>query len=364
MDDQGRTDPSEGAGVPEQQQPAAAPDRSAEPAGYAAPQVPAPAYAPVVPAAPQPQQRSSSAWKWFVGVMLVLIVGGIACCGVVFASIGPDFGSSVPLGDSIALIHIDGVIAGTGSSVNGVITPEDVLYQLDSALADDSVKAILLRIDSPGGTVAASQEIAMEVAYAAEEKPVICSIGDVGASGAYMVASQTDEIIALPTSAVGSIGVITEIPNVSGLLDKVGVEFTVLTAGEYKDAGSPFRSLTPTETALIQQAVDNAYEEFITIVAEGRDLPEEDVRELATGWAFSAREGEELGLVDTLGTYNDAVDRAAELGGIDGEPGIVTYESSDYTDIFNSLLGIQDSLDRLGALAPDLGMSGKAALPK
>lgn len=359
MDDQGPIDPSETAETPMSQPPTAAAPPAAQPA-----QPPAPAYASAVPAAPQPQQRSSSAWKWFVGVVVVLLLAVMACCGTVFATMGSDFGATVPLGDSIALIHIDGVIAGTGSALDGVITPEDVLYQLDSALADDSVKAILLRIDSPGGTVAASQEIAMEVAYAAEEKPVICSIGDVGASGAYMVASQTDEIIALPTSAVGSIGVITEIPNVAGLLDKLGVEFTVLTAGEYKDAGSPYRSLTPTETMLIQQEVDNAYEEFITIVAEGRDLPEEDVRELATGWAYSAREGMDLGLVDTLGTYNDAVDRAAELGGIDGEPGIVTYDSSDYTDIFNSLLGIRDSLDRIGALAPDLGMSGKTAVPR
>lgn len=204
----------------------------------------------------------------------------------------------------------------------------------------------------------------MEVAYAAEEKPVICSIGDIGASGAYMVASQTDEIIALPTSAVGSIGVITEIPNVAGLLDKLGVEFTVLTAGEYKDAGSPYRSLTPTETDLIQAEVDNAYEEFISIVAEGREMKEDEVRELATGWAYSAREGKELGLVDTLGTYNDAVDRAAELGGIDGDPGIVTYEGSDYTDLLNSLLGIRDSLDRIGAIAPDLGGTTAPAVPK
>lgn len=357
MDDQGRIDPSQGFGVPESQPAAATP----EPAP-----APAPVYAQAMPAAPLPVQRSSSAWKWFVGVMLVLILGVLACCGLSFASLGAGsgLGGDVALGDSIAVIHIDGVIAGTGSSVNGVITPEDILYQLDSALSDDSVKAILLRIDSPGGTVAASQEIAMEVAYAAEEKPVIASVGDVGASGAYMVASQCDEIIALPTSAIGSIGVITEIPNVSGLLDKLGVEFTVLTAGKYKDAGSPYRSLTPTETELIQQEVDNAYEEFISIVAEGRDLPEAKVREMATGWAYSAREGEKLGLVDTLGTYNDAVDRAAELGGIDGDPGIVTYDSSDYTDFISSLIGIRDSLDRIGALAPDLGTTGKPGLPK
>lgn len=354
MDDQGPIDPSAPVTPPP-------PAAGTQPVAPPVPVMPPP---PVVPPTPVAQQRGSSAWKWFVGVMLVLILAVLACCGIVFASIGGGLDSGVQLGDSIALIHIDGVIAGTGSALDGVITPEDVLYQLDQAVADDSVKAILLRIDSPGGTVAASQEIAMEVARAAKEKPVIASVGDVGASGAYMVASQCDEIIALPTSAVGSIGVITEIPNVSGLLDKLGVKFTVLTAGEYKDAGSPYRSLTATETKLIQSEVDNAYDEFITTVAEGRDLRKDDVRKLATGWAYSAREAQKLGLVDTLGTYNDAVDRAAELGGIDGEPGIVTYGGSEYGDLIDSLLGIRSSLDKLGALSPDLGTTGRAALPK
>lgn len=353
MDQQGPIDPSAPVTPPP---PAAGMQPVTPPAAVMPPP-------PVIPPTPV-TQRGSSAWKWFVGVMLVLILAVLACCGIVFASIGGGLDSGVQLGDSIALIHIDGVIAGTGSALDGVITPEDVLYQLDQAVSDDSVKAILLRIDSPGGTVAASQEIAMEVARAAKEKPVIASVGDVGASGAYMVASQCDEIIALPTSSVGSIGVISEIPNVAGLLDKLGVQFTVLTAGEYKDAGSPYRSLTATETKLIQGEVDNAYDEFITIVAEGRDMPEDEVRKLATGWAYSAREGEKLGLVDTLGTYNDAVDRAAELGGIDGDPGIVTYDGSEYGDLIDSLLGIRSSLDKLGALSPDLGTTGRAALPK
>jgi protease-4 len=261
---------------------------------------------------------------------------------------GGSFGS---YGDSIALIHVDGVIAGTGSEFDGVITPEAMLSKLDQALADSSVKAILLRIDSPGGTVAASQEIAIEVARASEEKPVIASIGDVGASGAYMIASQCDEIVAAPTSAVGSIGVITQIPNVAGLLDKLGVEFTVLTAGEYKDAGSPFRSMTATETALIQTEVDIAYDEFIRIVAEGRELPEPDVREMATGFAWSALVAKDMGLVDTLGNFNDAIDRAADLGGIEGEPYIVTYEDDSYGAFLRFLLGASARLDRIDALA-------------
>ena len=295
--------------------------------------------------------RSSAAWKWFVAVVAVLILSVAACCGLLAVALEGD--DTLAEGDAIALIHVEGIIAGSGSSFDGIVTPEDMIYQLREAERDDSVKAVLLRVDSPGGTVAASQEIATELARF--EKPVVVSVADIGASGAYMIASQCDEIIASPTSAVGSIGVISEIPNVAGLLDKLGVEFTVLTAGEYKDVGSPYRSLTTTETDLIQQQVDIAYDEFIAIVAEGRDLPEDKVRELATGWVFSGREALELGLIDSLGTYTDAVDRAAELGGIEGEPAVITYDEPMPFDWVYGLLGIKDSLDRIGALAPASG---------
>jgi len=302
--------------------------------------------APQGPVPDASQTRTGAGWKWLAISMIVVAFLLFGCCALSVFALMP-FDSTMALGDSIALIHVDGVIAGTGSRVDGYITPEGMLDQLNRASADPSVKAILLRVDSPGGTVAASQEIAMEVARL--DKPVVISIGDVGASGAYMVSSQADLIVAAPTSAVGSIGVISEIPNLAGLLEKVGVEFTVLTAGEYKDAGSPWRSLTETETALIQEEIDFAYEEFIRIVAEGRDLDEADVREMATGWAWSGAEAMEMGLVDELGTYNDALDRAADLGGIEGDYEIVTYDEYDYADLLYSLIGLKDGLSRIGA---------------
>jgi protease-4 len=294
-------------------------------------------------------------WKVFIALMVVVTLSSLAgCCGMAAVSGLGGVDSNVTLTDSVAVIHIDGVIAGTGSSLDGIINPEVMSSYLDQAASDPNVRAIVLRIDSPGGTVAASQEISTEVARLSQEKPVIASVGDVGASGAYMIASQCDEIWAQPTSAVGSIGVITEIPNVAGLLEKVGVEFTVLTAGEYKDAGSPYRSLTATETDLIQHEIDIAYEEFIRIVAEGRDLPEDDVREMATGWAWSAIEGQEMGLVDEMGTYTDALDRAAELGGISGDYEVVVYDAYAYGDLLSYLLGIRDDLDQLKSLTPDV----------
>jgi protease-4 len=181
-------------------------------------------------------------------------------------------------------------------------------------------------------------------------KPVVASIGDIGASGAYMIASQCDEIVSSRTSSVGSIGVIAEVMNLEGLLEKVGVDFTVITAGEFKDAGSPYRSITETETALIEHSVDMAYQEFIDVVARGRGLDRASVEEMATGWVWSGVEAQEMGLVDTLGPFNYAFDRAADLGGIEGDPYIVTYDEYDPFDVIWSLLGIRDRLSPASAL--------------
>ncbi len=293
---------------------------------------------------------TGSGWKIAVAVGIIIVLGFCGCFGMAFmASFGD--GPAWTTGDAVALIHLDGVIAGTGSVYNGIVTPEYFVHQLEQAEADPSVKAILIRMDSPGGTVAASQEISMEVARIS--KPIVVSVGDVCASGSYMIASQCDEIIATPTSSIGSIGVIAQVPNIAGLLDTLGIEFTVLTAGEYKDAGSMYRSLTDTETALFQEWIDIAYDEFIRIVAEGRGLTIAEVEEMATGWIWPGMVAEEMGLIDSIGTFNDALSRAAELGGIEGEPYIVTYEEDDYSALLRSLIGFGARLERLGGYAPD-----------
>jgi protease-4 len=195
-------------------------------------------------------------------------------------------------------------------------------------------------------------------------KPIVVSIGDVGASGAYMVASQADKIFANPGSAVGSIGVITEIPNVNGLLDKLGVKFTVVKAGKLKDTGSPYRALTPTETALIQGSVDQVYGQFIDIVAEGRNMPRSKVESLATGWAWNGEEAKRLGLVDEIGTYRDALAAAAKLGGIQGRYDVVTYDNRQFEQLLNSILGISRQLDPLGALGPRGTTTPGPAVPR
>jgi protease-4 len=190
-------------------------------------------------------------------------------------------------------------------------------------------------------------------------------VGDVDASGAYMVSSQADAIVANPGSAVGSIGVITEIPNVAGLLDKLGVQFKVITAGKYKDAGSPYRSLTSTETALIQGDVDQVYGQFIDIVASGRHLPRSQVESMATGWAWNAVQAKQLGLVDQIGTYKDALDKAAKLGHIQGAYQTDVYDESQFSSIVSSLLGIETQLSRLNASNPtDPASLGGSTLAK
>jgi len=325
-----------------------------------------PQASPSVPYAQDEAARPSRAkrtWTWVVLAIVIAIGAVMTNCmiPVLLLSSGPHDGLGEG-SESVGVIHVDGVIAGTSSGLQGFVTPESFRDLLDQARENDSVKAVVLRVDSPGGTVAASEEIA---AYAREfEKPLVVSIGDVGASGAYMLASQTDEIWAMPGSTVGSIGVITDIPNASGLLEKLGVEFQVITAGKYKDAGSPYRPLTDEERALIQGEIDEAYEQFIGIVAQGRDMPESEVRALATGWAWSGDRAKELGLIDEIGTLEQALDSAAARGGIKGDYEVVEIGPDQYEQLFESVLGVTRRLDRLGAIAETRESSLYQTLPR
>lgn len=293
--------------------------------------------------------RTSGRMWWTLGVLLAVGLIVASCSLPFYALFSGSSLTSAAAGDGVAVIWVDGVIAGTGDTYSGYVTPESFLNEFEQAEDDPKVKAIVLRVDSPGGTVAASEEISAYVAQC--EKPVIVSIGDVGASGAYMVSSQSDEIWANAGSSVGSIGVIATIPNVEGLLDTLGVEFQTITAGKYKDTGSPYRPLTKKERALIQGEVEEAYDQFIDIVAKGRGLQRSEVEELATGWTWSGERAKDLGLIDEIGTYRDALDSAAEKGGIDGDYDVITYQDDDFMQVLNSLLGVSSHLDQLKALS-------------
>lgn len=308
-------------------------------------------------------ERRSRAWIWWTLGILFVVGGLVASCVVPVMWLGRGSSSATGgMGNAVGLIRIEGVIAGTGSGFDGYVTPQQFRALLKRAEDDSTVKAVVLRIDSPGGTVAASEEIAQ---YAKEfEKPIVVSIGDVGASGAYMLASQADEIWAMPGSAVGSIGVIAQIPNVSGLLDKVGVEFTVVTAGEYKGAGSPYRELTKEERALIQGEVDDAYDQFVGIVAEGRGMTIEQTEKLATGWAWNGDKAKELGLVDEIGTLENALDSAAKQGGIPGTYRVVEIGADRFEQLFGSLMSVTGQLQRLGSMTDAVDGSGSVVIPR
>ena len=233
------------------------------------------------------------------------------------------------VGDSVYEIRLEGVISGEkySSLLSGeTVTPEEIIRQLDEAGKNPNVKAILLRVNSPGGSPAASQEIYEEIKKM--EKPVVVSVSDTCASGAYYVASAADRIIANRSSSVGSIGVIMQIPNYEDLYEKLGLKYTTIKQGKFKDVGSPDRPLTKEEMKLLEAQLKEIYRQFISDVAEARSMDVSEVEELATGWVFLGTEALELGLVDNIGNYKDAINIAAELGGIKGEPNVIRQKIS------------------------------------
>lgn len=218
-------------------------------------------------------------------------------------------------GSKLALIVVDGVI----------LDSKEVIEQLEKHRANPSVKAIVLRINSPGGGVSPSQEIYEELMKARQVsgKPVVASMGSVAASGGYYIASAADVIVANPGSITGSIGVLIQIPNISGLLQKIGVKSVVVKSAEHKDLASPTREMTEAEKQILQRLMDDVHDQFIEVVAKTRRLDRKKVEALADGRIFSGREAKSLGLIDQLGNLQDAIDRAASLAGIPGTPTVI-----------------------------------------
>lgn len=224
------------------------------------------------------------------------------------------FQKSIPLGNKVALVSIEGPI----------IDSLDIVDEIKEHAKDHSIKAIILRIDSPGGAVGPSQEIYDEVKKASAEKHIVVSMGSVAASGGYYIASPADMIFANPGTLTGSIGVIMEIPNLEGLMTKIGVRTEVIKSGRHKDMASAFRKMEKEDRELLQGVLDNVHEQFIRAVAEGRKLSVDGIRPIADGRIFTGEQAKGLRLVDELGTLEDAIGKAAELAGISGEPEVVS----------------------------------------
>ena len=220
----------------------------------------------------------------------------------------------VPLGEKVALVRIEGPIMDSKNAVD----------EIKDYTKDPSIKAIVLRVDSPGGAVAPSQEIYEEVRKATAKKKVVVSMGSLAASGGYYISSPASKIVANPGTLTGSIGVIMEIPNIEGLMNKVGVKTEVIKSGRHKDIASMFRGIGKEERVILQGVLDDVHEQFIKSVAEGRKMVPEDVRKIADGRIFTGKQALAIGLVDELGNLEDAVKAAAKLAGIKGEPEVVS----------------------------------------
>jgi len=250
---------------------------------------------------------------------------------------------SRPPAGKIAVIPLSGTITTEDSSLfsGSTITPELVRDYLTEAEKDRAVKAIVLCIESPGGEIAPCQEILAEIERVKETKPIVVSMESTAASGGYYISTQADKIVALPSALTGSIGVISQLPNIEGLLERLGIQIQTFKGGKYKDMYSGLRELTPEEEKIIQEMVDEYYEQFIDVVAEGRGLSKEEVRNLATGQLYTGTKAKELGLVDELGDLDTAIDLAAELAGI--ESPIVEYYQPPKLTLW-SLLGFANAI--------------------
>lgn len=248
-----------------------------------------------------------------------------------------------------ALIYTLGLLKGEGRSLHlrakvGVVRIEgiiidsvDIIEQIDEFADDDGIKAIVLRINSPGGGVVPSQEIYQSVLELRKKKKVVASMGAVAASGGYLIAAAADRIVANPGTITGSISAVMHFADVQELMRKVGVRSSVVKSGKFKDIGSPVREMTGEEKQLIQGIVDDIYDQFTQIISENRKVPLETIIGLADGRIFSGRQALAVKLVDELGGLQDAVSLAGRLAGMEGKPAIV-YAAKKKTTLWKYLM--------------------------
>lgn len=243
----------------------------------------------------------------------------------------------VSVGEKIGVIEIYGPIMASDTLIDNIIDFRD----------NNSVKAVILRIDSPGGAVGPSQEIYSEVIKLQKKKPVVVSMGSVTASGGYYIAAPAKRLFANPGTITGSIGVIMSFPNYEGLMKKVGVSSVVVKSGRFKDIGSPTRPFSDAERKLMQSLIDDVHSQFVEAVSLGREMPAEKVMKIADGRIFSGRQALAVGLVDELGGFRDAVDYTSRLVGLGDDPDLI-YPEAEKPDLLERILN-----STLGSIAFD-----------
>jgi len=260
-------------------------------------------------------------------LIIILVIAGVlgVTMVIVLKSISP---SSAPFfSEKIGVIPVEGAIASS----------ENVTSQLVKFRKDPGIRAIVLKVNSPGGAIAPSQEIYREIEKTIPVKKVVVSMGTVAASGGYYISAAASKIVANPGTITGSIGVIMEFVRVEDLLNKIGVDLEIMKSGEFKDIGSPDRKLTQREREILDAMIMDMQKQFVEAIVRGRGLALEQVQEIADGRIFSGARAKELGLVDVLGNFHDAVEITKELAGIKGDVTLV-YAKKSRLDIFDLLI--------------------------
>lgn len=278
-----------------------------------------------------------SKWIWVgvagtLGLLLLFVVSVF----IAAALLGE--GKHLMVGSGVGLVEVKGLI----------IDSQEIVKQLHDFGKDDRVKAVVLRIDSPGGVVGPSQEIYAEVKKLAAGKKVVVSMGSIAASGGYYIAAPASLILANPGTITGSIGVLMRFSNLEGLMGKIGMKAFTLKTGKFKDVGSPVRPMTDQEKAMLQHVIDNTHGQFVKAVAEGRKLPVADVGAIADGRIFTGEQAMAMKLVDRLGTLQDAIEEAGRLAGIKGEPELIRPPKK--RKLFLDMLA-EETAARIGAIA-------------
>ncbi len=258
----------------------------------------------------------STTSKWIIGLVVVFFVifgfFTLTIVSLIFSE--PEDETVSSGGEKLALVELN----------EPIVSSEEIVRQLKKYRENRSVKAIVFRVESPGGGVAASQEIYEEVKKTRDSgKPVVVSMGAVAASGGYYVSCGANRIVANPGTLTGSIGVIFQFLHVNELMKKLGVDESTFKSGNLKDAGSPFRKVTPEEQKYFQSLIADVYDQFVNVVAKERKLDLRYVKKFADGRVFTGRQAKEYGFVDTLGTMEDAISIAASLAGIEGKPRVI-----------------------------------------
>jgi protease-4 len=286
----------------------------------------------------------STSAKWVLGIIVgVLSLSAIFVFLIFFSimSFSDHDESGSTSGEKVALIELK----------EPIISSEDIVRQFKKFRSNRSIRAIVFRVESPGGGVAASQEIYEEVKKTRDSgKPVVVSMGSVAASGGYYVSCGADRIVANPGTLTGSIGVIFQFLHVNELLAKLGIDASTYKTGKFKDSGSPFRPPSAEDKKLFDQLLGDVYDQFVDVVAKERKLARAFVVRYADGRVFTGRQAREWGFVDTLGTYEDAIAIAGEMGGISGKPAVVkerkrqSFMETLLGNAVSGLSGIRDEL--------------------